>query len=82
MNRFLLAALRTGFVVVLTLSVIDSLSAAEKRPNGPRQILGGKPALSNGGSARFYNGQGAYAGRTSASGSTIRAYSQNGSYAG
>ena len=66
-------------IVLLILASVDILEAADK---SPKQILGGKPAVSNMQSGRYYNGQGAFAGRSSTSGQTTRLYDAQGRAAG
>lgn len=70
---------RSLTIVLLILASVDILKAADK---SPKQILGGKPALSNTQSGRYYNGQGAFAGRSSTSGQTTRLYDAQGGVAG
>ena len=70
---------RSLTVVLLILASMDILQAADK---SPKQILGGKPAVSNTQSGRYYNGQGAFAGRSATSGQTTRLYDGQGRTAG
>jgi hypothetical protein len=67
--------LTTASASAILLTFLGSLHADDK---SPRQILNGKPVITSGGSSRFYDGQGRFAGRTSVSGSTIRMYDRHG----
>ena len=56
-------------VALMILVSVGTLRASDKAPN---QILGGKPAASSAGSARYYDRQGSFAGRSSFSNSSMR----------
>jgi hypothetical protein len=60
----------TSASVMLTILVV-SVTADDVNPG---RILGGKPAISGGGSSRYYDGGGRYMGRSAGSGSTTRMY--------
>jgi YD repeat-containing protein len=72
MMRLLLAI---AFLTVL----ISPLHAADQSPN---QILNGKPAATSSGSGSYYDGNGAFAGRSSQSGTSTRLYDNQGRLAG
>jgi hypothetical protein len=55
---------------------------AADRPRNPSQILGGNPAAVTHGSSGFYNGHGAYVGRTSTSDTNTSIYDAQGRYSG
>ena len=61
------------------LLLVGSIHADDKNPG---RILGGKPAISGGGSSRYYDGGGRFIGRSSASGSTTRMYDGGGRFTG
>lgn len=63
---------------LILLGIIGAASAADKSPN---QILNGKPAAT-GGSARYYDGKGAFAGRQFATGNTTQQYDSKGKFDG
>ena len=66
-------------VALLVFASVGILHAADR---SPKQILGGRPAASNTQSGRYYNGQGAFAGRSATSGQTTRLYDGHGRTAG
>ncbi len=71
--------LSTVFASTILLALLGSLMADDK---SPKQILSGKPAITNSGSSRFYDGHGRFAGHSSASGSTSRLYDSQGRVTG
>jgi YD repeat-containing protein len=67
-------------ITALTLLFLTiPLHAADQSPN---QILGGKPAAISNGSGSYYDGKGAFAGRSSQSGTSTRLYDSQGRLTG
>jgi hypothetical protein len=67
--------LKTVAMSAILLTLVAILHADDK---SPKQILGGKPAATSSGSSRYYDGHGAFSGRSAASGSTTRLYDRQG----
>ncbi len=71
--------LRTAAGSAILLSLVGTLIADHK---SPKQILGGKPAITSSGRNRFYDGHGSFTGRSSASGYSTRLYDSQGRFTG
>ncbi len=82
--HFLSNPTRPGFLIIaaasaILLTLVGSLCADDKLP---KQILGGKPAITSRGTNRFYDGHGSFAGHNSASGYSTRLYDGQGRVTG
>ena len=73
-----------GFLKFAAASAIllTLVSYAIADDKSPKQILGGKPAITSSGSSRYYDGHGCFAGRSSATGSSTRLYDRQGRVTG